>query len=132
MEIFTYTLSPRFRQTDSAGLLYFNEAFNLFHDAYEEWAEQLYGSKARWFANEEWAVPLKKASADFRRPLHAFDPCEVKINLASVGNTSFQLLTEIWQKGTLCCSVDTVHVFIDKNTKVAQGIPKEVRKLFEG
>jgi 1,4-dihydroxy-2-naphthoyl-CoA hydrolase len=128
MEIFTTSLSPRFRQTDSAGLLFFNEAFNIFHDAYEEWVLALYGGKKGWFENEDWGVPLKKANADFRRPLRAFDPCEIKIKLIAVRESSFQLESTLWQNQSLCCTIETVHVFIDKMTRAARSIPDEIRE----
>jgi 1,4-dihydroxy-2-naphthoyl-CoA hydrolase len=131
MNTFTKTLTPHFRQTDSAGVLFFNEAFNLFHDAYEEWAAALVGDAKTWFNNETWAVPIKKANADFRRPLYAFDPCEVKITLQTVGQTSFQLTTEIWQNNALRCTLETVHVFLSKKEKSPQGIPEEIRAKLE-
>lgn len=128
MNKFTTTLSPRFHQTDSAGLLFFNEALTLFHDAYEEWVEQIYGSKKNWFQNEAWAVPIKKVSADYRRPLMAFDPCEARISIKSVGETSFQLETELVQNNSVCCTIESIHVFLNKEKRVAQGIPESIRE----
>jgi 1,4-dihydroxy-2-naphthoyl-CoA hydrolase len=128
MRQFTTKLSPRFHQTDSAGLLFFNEAFTLFHDAYEEWVEQIYGSKKNWFQNEAWAVPIKKVSGDFRRPLLAFDSCEARVSVKSVGETSFQLETELLQNGSVCCTIESVHVFLDKEKRIAQGIPDPIRE----
>jgi 1,4-dihydroxy-2-naphthoyl-CoA hydrolase len=131
MTSFTTLLSPRFHQTDSAGLLFFNEAFTLFHDAYEEWVDALYGSKKNWFQNEAWAVPLKKINADFRRPLMAFEPCEARIVVKMVGDTSFQLITELFQNNSACCTIESVHVFVDKEKRIAQGIPESIREKLQ-
>lgn len=128
MTDYTQTLPARFRQTDSAGLLFFSEAFHLFHDAYEDWVETFWGDKKNWFENEVWAVPIKKVSADYRRPIKAFDPCEVHIRVKSVGETSFQLETEVSQKNSLCCTIESVHVFLNKSSRSPQGIPADIRK----
>ncbi len=128
MKTFTSTCTPHFRQTDSAGLLFFNEAFNLFHDTYEGWAEAVCGSKKLWFENEEWAVPIKKVSADFRRPLMAFDPCEVTVTVKTIGETSFQLETELKQNGSVCCTIESIHVFLNKKTRTPQGVPGNIRE----
>lgn len=130
MNKYSQTFQPHFRQTDSAGVLFFNETFNIFHDVYEGWAESVLGSKKDWFENSEWAVPIKKVSGDFRRPLIAFEPCEVQISLKSVGETSFQLETEIKQKGSVCCTIESVHVFINKQTRTPLGIPAAIRAKF--
>lgn len=127
MKTYSQIILPRFRQTDSAGVLFFNETFNIFHDVYEGWAEAVIGSKKEWFENSEWAVPIKKISGDFRRPLVAFDPCEVQITLKSMGETSFQLETELKQKGSVSCTIESVHVFINKQTRTPLGVPAAIR-----
>ncbi len=120
------TFTVKFRQTDMIGIAYFNEVFNIFHDGYEEWAEKVIGSKRSWFDHPEWAVPLKKAEAEYNVPLMPFETYTLKIDVASVGSSSFQLKSEIRKNATVCCALTTTHVFMGRSTHKAIPIPSPV------
>lgn len=107
-----------------AGIGYFNEVFNVFHDGYEEWAQAVCGSKKEWFANPEWAVPIKKIESEYFRPLIAFENYTLKISVASVGTSSFNLKSEISIEGQICCEILSTHVFMSKQNFKSLPIPQ--------
>ncbi|MCC6137879.1 MAG: acyl-CoA thioesterase [Bdellovibrionaceae bacterium] len=124
MKTFEQKVEIHFRQTDMAGITYFNEVFNLFHDAYEAWVESNFGSKKEWFNHPEWAVPLKNVSCDYKAPLMPFETYNLKITLDEVGTTTFRLKTEILKDSTVCAELSTTHIFLDKKTKRSTPIPQ--------
>lgn len=105
------------------GIAYFNEVFNIFHDGYEEWAEKVIGSKRGWFDDSEWAVPLKKVEAEYNLPLLPFETYTLKIEVETVGTSSFQLKSEIRRDSKVCCALTTTHVFMGRSTHKAIPIP---------
>lgn len=131
MQPFEQKIEIHFRHTDMAGITYFNEVFNIFHDVYEAWVEKNFESKKAWFNHPEWAVPVKNVSCDYRAPLMPFDFYTVKIELAEVGTTSFKLKTEIKKENTVCAELFTAHVFLNKKTKSAMEIPVQVKEILK-
>lgn len=124
--LYEKSFSLHFRQTDMAGIGYFAEVFNIFHDAYEGWAEQVCGSKSLWFSNPEWAVPIKKIDTEYFSPLMAFQSYNLKISVTNVGTSSFSLKTEFFNEGRLCCQIDSTHVFMSKQNFKSLPIPAEI------
>ncbi|MCB9073813.1 MAG: acyl-CoA thioesterase [Bdellovibrionaceae bacterium] len=131
MDAFQQQIHIRFRQTDMAGIAYFNEAFNIFHDVYEAWVEHHFKDKSNWFANSEWAVPLKNVSAEYQRPLLPFATYTVRMQLHEVGKSSFQLHTEILSTEGVHAKITTTHVFMNKATRRGQEIPNDIRRILE-
>lgn len=130
MKTFENPFTVRFRQADMAGIVYFNEPLNIFHDTYEQWVTDRIGTPQNWFGNPEWAVPIKKIETEYMRPLLAFESYTAHLSVTAVGNSSFSLKTEI-KKGTdLCVSVMSTHVFMSKKTFKAIPIPEEILKKF--
>jgi 1,4-dihydroxy-2-naphthoyl-CoA hydrolase len=117
--------SMKFRQTDMAGIGYFNEVFNIFHDGYEEWAEELCGSKSTWFGNPEWAVPIKKIECEYSLPLIAFEKYSLRISVSSVGTSSSTLKSQIFKQQIVCCEIVSTHVFMNKKTLQSFPIPED-------
>lgn len=126
MKTFEQKIEIHFRQTDMAGITYFNEVFNLFHDAYEAWVEVHFGSKKEWFNHPEWAVPLKNVSCDYKAPLVPFETYTLKIHLDEIGNSTFRLKTEIVKDSLACAELLTTHIFLDKKTKRSTHIPANI------
>lgn len=110
-----------------AGIGYFNEVFNIFHDGYEDWAQAVCGSKDEWFANPEWAVPIKKLEAEYFTPLIAFRSYTLRISLNSTGTSSFTLKSQILDKEHICCEIISAHVFMHKESRRSMAIPAEIQ-----
>lgn len=126
MKPFEQNITVHFRQTDMAGIAYFNEVFNIFHDSYEAWVSENFKNTRNWFQNLEWAVPLIHVSCDYKAPLVPFQNYSVRISLANKTTSTFQLKTEITTAQMVCAEVSTTHVFMDKKTKKSIPIPQEI------
>lgn len=130
MKPFEQNITVHFRQTDMAGIAYFNEVFNIFHDTYEAWVALNFESKSYWFQNPEWAVPLKNVQCDYKAPLLPFENYNVRITLAEISNSSFRLKTEILNESLVCAEITTTHVFMDKKSLRSKPIPEPIAAVF--
>lgn len=131
MSSFEKNITIHFRQTDMAGIAYFNEVFNVFHDTYELWVESLMGSTQDWFCNADWAVPLKSVHCDYHAPLEPFKNYKLTIELENIGNTTFRLKSVIKSETHDCATLSTTHIFMNKKTKTAMEIPSEIKTKLE-
>ena len=127
MHPFEQTITIHFRQTDMAGIAYFNEAFNIFHDVYEKWVVHYFGSCEGWFAHPQWAVPLKHVECDYHAPLLPFQNYTVHLVVGDISQKTFQLRTEILNSQHTCATVTTTHIFMDKKSQKAIALPEDVR-----
>ena len=126
MDKFKVEVQSRFRQSDSAGILFFAEIFNLAHDAYEEWVQQLGFSYSEWFENSKWAVPLVHCSADFKRPIRAGTTLSVCAELIETSAKSFTVRWSFLSTEQTLAFCSTKHTFVDKGTFKSMEIPPEV------
>jgi 1,4-dihydroxy-2-naphthoyl-CoA hydrolase len=131
MKPFEQSIEIHFRQTDMAGVTYFNEVFNIFHDVYENWVGHIFADKKKWFANEEWVVPLRSVACDYRHPLQPFQSYIVRMTLNEIGKSSFQLSTEIASEKSVHAIITTAHVFVNKATGRSQEIPVALKTKME-
>jgi acyl-CoA thioesterase FadM len=123
---FKTSVTITFSQADMAGIAYFNQAFNIFHDQYEEFVHAKIGPKKDWFANPEWVVPIRHIESDYLRPLMAFETYDLTIEVVHTGDSSFRLETVFKKNDTEHCKISSTHVFIDKKTFKPRSIPAEI------
>lgn len=112
-----------FHLADPAGILFFGNAFTLFHQAFEHFIlHQLTYPWKNWFQNPDWIVPIRQAEAQYLQPIFAGQECLIELAVSSTSHSSFTLTSTIHQNG-VCCSIKTVHVFCDRMTKQKIPIP---------
>ena len=70
-----------------------------------------------WFDNGEWIAPIKKAEAEYFRPLRAGETFDVNYILKSTGETSFTISCEFSKDGDKHVVLQTTQVFCDKKFK---------------
>lgn len=131
MSVFEQNIDIHFRQTDMAGVTYFNEVFNIFHDVYEAWVEKNFSDKKQWFHHPEWAIPLRAASCDYKAPLLPFEKYTVRIRVSDVSNSTFQLKSDIVKGDTVCAELQTTHVFLNKGTKRSMPMPEPISDVLK-
>ena len=124
-------LRARFRDGDPVGILFFARAYELAHDAYEEWVLKLGYSYREWFENETWGVPFRKTECEHLRPIRPGDLIEVKTAIESMSETTFVSTYEMTVDGQTVCTVRLAHVFVDRKTKKKISIPSDVRRRLE-
>lgn len=122
---FPFFCSVPFHMADPAGILFFGNAFSLFHQAFEHFVtECLEIPWNTWFQNPEWIVPIRHAEAEYLKPLLAGEMCKISLSLTAVSSSSFTIAASFEQK-ELCCSMKVVHVFCSRATKNKISIPEE-------
>lgn len=131
MSAFEQNIEIHFRQSDMAGVAYFNEVFNVFHDVYESWVEQNFGDKKQWFQHPEWAVPLRAVSCDYKAPLLPFEKYTVRIRVSNISSSTFSLKSEIVKGDVICAALETTHVFLDKTTKRSMTLPEGIESTLK-
>lgn len=109
-----------------AGVAYFNEVFNVFHDIYESWVDKNLMSKTEWFSHPEWAVPLRAVTCDYQAPLVPFETYTVRISVTKISNSTFQLSSQIAKGDQVCATLQTTHIFLNKSTRRSMPIPERI------
>lgn len=117
-----------FQKADPAGVVFFGEVFGMAHEAFEQFViRKLDCSWKDWFQNPDFIVPLKRAEADYCKPLYAGEYCRIDMQISSVSETAFSVAYRLLQN-ELCCIVRTVHVFCDPETKKKIPIPRDLKE----
>lgn len=128
---YTYSCLIPFHLADPGGILFFGNAFTLFHQAFEHFViHELQCPWNLWFQNLDWIVPIRHAEAQYLHPLHAGENCLIQISVNSLSVSSFTLNTSIEQTH-LSCSLKTVHVFCNRLNKQKMPIPEEIYTRFK-
>jgi 1,4-dihydroxy-2-naphthoyl-CoA hydrolase len=122
-----------FDQVDAGGILFYGHVFTIAHRAYEEFiSKKLRISWSEWFKNDQWIVPLKSVSAEFMRPLLGGELYQISISIKEISNSSFVLQTKFYDRECEYCSIQSIHVFVNKSTLKKMDIPSEIRILLDG
>lgn len=116
----------RFNQADPGGILFFGNVYPIAHDVYEDFVKALGFTWNEWFANPEWAVPIRHSSCEYFAPMFAGKMIDVEVKVERVGDSSFTLRYE-FKSDRPHCKVELVHTFIDKKTFGKRTMPSEIR-----
>lgn len=121
--MFTYQVEPRFSETDALG--------HINNTIVPNWFEhgrmpifQLFNPD---LSLVKWNLILKKMDVDFVAQIYLFSPVEIRTSITSIGNTSFGVHQEVWQKGKMVAQGDCVMVHFDYENQTKAPIPDAVR-----
>jgi len=127
---FTYHRTIHFKDTDAAGVVYFSNALNICHEAYEALLEALRIDLKRYFSGQDLAVPIVHAEIDFMRPMYCGDQIYVALSGTLQLENSFTLKYEIYQNDLESdkpiAVASTRHVAIDPLTRKRSALPSEL------
>lgn len=127
IETFRQDVFIPFDLADPAGILFFGHVFALAHRTFERFiVDGLELSWENWFQNTEWIVPIKIANAHYQVPLQAGLNYTSEIFIFPLQRTSFKVQCRFWRGAALCCTVETVHVFCDRQQRKID-IPSDIR-----
>ncbi|MFK8137309.1 MAG: acyl-CoA thioesterase [Bdellovibrionales bacterium] len=120
--IFSSEDQLHFDQADSAGILYFPKAFEIFHRA---WEQHLSDQKvySDYFQSDKFAFPIVSANCDFKKPLILGQKFKSEIIVIGTGTSSFTLGMRVSKDASPICFVKVVIVSISKHSKVAAPLP---------
>ena len=120
-----------FDEADLSGIVYFANTFKMAHQCIEQFIVDQGIKWSVWFHHPEWAVPIKQASCDYVKPLRAGQNAMGTVALVQVGHTSINFETQLLQN-TLCATIQTVHVFMDRKDEKKRAIPDLIRDKLGG
>lgn len=121
--VFEWNSQIRFHQADPAGWMFFGRAFELAHDCFEDFLQHLGLNWKDWFQNSRYAMPIRKAEADYRRPLPAGAEFQIRAHVSRLGETSVTLKFEFYRGADLCLVLQSTHVLMNIQTQKSEAWP---------
>ncbi len=134
--VFYHDRSIRFRETDAAGVVYFTEILNLCHEAYEESLAQAGIDVRHLFSPQGIALPIKRATVDFWRPLFCGDRLRISLEGQAISASEFDLHYHLYRLdgGSTWNPTDrpvaqaqTVHVCIRGDDRQRRDLPEDLQ-----
>jgi len=107
---FEYPFEVRLNDTDAAGVLFFAHLFRHAHEAYESLMTAA-GFPLKDLIRQGTALPIVRAEADYKAPMHLGDRVRVEVTVGDVRQRSFSLDYRFLDaRGLLLARAGTVHV----------------------
>jgi 1,4-dihydroxy-2-naphthoyl-CoA hydrolase len=135
---YTYERCIYFRDTDSAGVVYFVNLLHICHEAYEASLRSTGGNLRDFFSMAEIAVPIIHSEIDFFMPVYLGDLLLVKFTAQAINSGVFQLDYQLFKQGendltlinnqVLVAKAMTKHSCIDRITRQKCDIPKNLQQ----
>ena len=128
----------RFQDIDAAGIVYFPRLISYFHDTYVAVLAARGLPLPELLKSSPWIAPIRRAEADFLRPVRFGDRIEASLVRAQASTSSIALgwrLTSSGPAGTAGAAAvvhatgKTVHTFVDRSFQRA-ALPEEMRRAF--
>jgi acyl-CoA thioester hydrolase len=120
-------ISPRFCETDALGHINNTILPVWFETAREPIFEMCNPGKD--LAN--WNLILRKIDVDFLAQTYYEYPVEVRSRVAHVGNSSFTVEHQLWQREQLTATGTAVLVFFDYSAQEKRELPPEIRQQLQ-
>ncbi len=131
--MFRYQTSIELGDTDATGVIYFAEQMSLALKAFESFLRHTNFS-FRAIVDSIYLMPVVHAESDYISSLQVDDEVEIQMYLESIGNSSFNLNFDFFNKTTqkLAGTAKITHVVTLKSTKRSTPIPDELREILLG
>ncbi|MBE9225899.1 acyl-CoA thioesterase [Phormidium sp. LEGE 05292] len=124
---FTYSRTIRFQDTDAAGVVYFANVLAICHEAYEESLNVSNINLQQFFRNDDFAIPIVHASADFLRPMFCGDRILINLSINQLNSQKFEINYQInTPDNEIIAKAITRHICIDPNTRTRKEVPSEI------
>jgi acyl-CoA thioesterase FadM len=128
---YSVTLPIRFRNGDPAGISFFANVYPMAHDTFEDFVQHLGFEWKMWFANEEWAVPLRHSSCEYFQPLMPGKTATITAVVDHLGESSFKMKYLIKNGEKVAAEVTLVHTFMNLKSRAKMAMPSVVRDRLE-
>lgn len=128
--MYCYKTSIHLKDTDATGVIFFSEQLKIALEAFEHFLRGHTFSFAQILASP-YLMPVVHSEADYIAPLRVDDEVDVVLYLEKIGNSSFTLSFDFFNK-TLDCLAGTAkitHVLTLKETKRSTLLPDELREV---
>lgn len=129
MKTFSSSVTVRFYDADVAGITFHGTIFRLAHDSFEEFLSTIGKTWDEWFRHPQYACPIRKAEAEYFKPLYPGKKYRVEICVSQLGSSSFTMKHQfINEADELCAVVHKVHVYVDRTVLKPLALPESLRK----
>ena len=126
-QVYVYPHRGRFQDIDAAGILFFARNCDYFHDAYLAFLEHLEMPLHEHLDDAEFVIPLVHAEADFAKPIRFGTRCDVHIEVARLGTSSFTLAYTLRGDGDRVLTTgQTVHCCVERATFASRALPERL------
>ena len=107
--MFLYTITPRVADTDALGHIN-NTVLPCW---FEEARTPLFRILNPTLDFAKWNIILAHLEIDFLKQIYFHSNVEIRTWVSRMGNSSFDLIQQLWQNGDLCASSKVVIVHFD-------------------
>lgn len=118
---------PRFNDTDALG--------HVNNASYSTWFEEARRPVFQFFIPDldpkKWSLIIARVEIDFVAQGHYQKEVTVKTSLDKIGNSSFVLMQEALQDGTVICRGKSFLVHYDYSTQKSVPIPDSIREKLQ-
>ena len=121
--LYTERRVVRFQDVDAAGIVFFARTFDYFHDAYVACLRERGASLEAALRSGEWAAPLRRAEAEYLRPLHFGDAIDVSVVAVRIDETEWTVEYRIDRDGETAAVGRTLHGSVDPTTVRRATVP---------
>lgn len=121
----------RFQDVDAAGVVFHARMFDYFHDAYVNFLRAAGVPLEDALRDGAWAAPLRRAEADYRRPLRFGQEVMVSLTAAAVDETEYVIRYRVEGEEGVACEGRTVHVSVDPGSFRRRPVPDLLRHALE-
>jgi 1,4-dihydroxy-2-naphthoyl-CoA hydrolase len=125
--LFTHRQTVAFQDADAAGIVFYARIFNYFHDGYVAFLRTRGAPLEDALDDGSWIAPIRKAEAEYRRPLRFGDEIEIAITGVEIAETEYRIAYRIATADGIACEGATTHVSVDPNTFRRCPVPPGLR-----
>jgi YbgC/YbaW family acyl-CoA thioester hydrolase len=128
---FFTTILVRFGDLDGAGIAYYPNLVNFFHEAFEDFCTGFVGRPYPELYKEGLGFPSVKLEVEFLSPVHYGDHVSVGVTVEWVGHSSVTIRYEASVQGKPVFWGRNTSVIVDMKTFRPTPIPDWLRRRFE-
>jgi 1,4-dihydroxy-2-naphthoyl-CoA hydrolase len=121
-----------FQEVDAAGIVFYARIFDYFHDAYVAFLRRRGAPLEDALRDGSWVAPLRRADAEYLRPLRFGDQIQVSIVHVEVEETEYRIGYRVESAAGVACAGATVHVSVDPDAFRRCPVPEVLRRALLG
>lgn len=125
--MFPYTITPRVADTDALGHIN-NTVLPCW---FEEARTPLFRILNPNMDFDKWNIIMARMEVDYLGQIFFHSPVEIKTWIGRLGNSSFDVMHELWQDGKLCAKSKVICVHFDFKLQKSLPIVGSMREDLE-
>ncbi|MDN3504254.1 MAG: hypothetical protein P0S95_01605 [Rhabdochlamydiaceae bacterium] len=119
------------QDTDSTGVIYFNNILKFGAEAYEEWISENNMGVRKLIEEFPFLTPIVHTESNILLPLRVDDEIEIELKLGAKGRSSYQIHSKLNLAGKEAANTLIVYVVVDKKLNKSIEIPDQLNKLLD-